>query len=55
MGELSDQPARRVGEQRQPFGELGSRGKIGMGDQAAQYAVEQIDVIGTEAGSPLQE
>ena len=55
MGELPDQPARRVDEQRQPLGELGPRGKIGMGDQAAQYAVEQIDVIGAEIGSPLQE
>ena len=48
MGELPDQPARRVDQQRKPFGEIGARGEFGMRDQAGQHAVEQIDVIGAE-------
>ena len=55
MGELSDQGARRVGQQRKPFGEIGARGEFGMRDQAGQHAVEQIDVIGAESRSALQE
>ena len=55
MGELADQGARRVGEQRKPFGEIGARREFGMRDQAGQHAVEQIDVIGAEIRSALQE
>ena len=48
MGELSDQAARRVGQQRQPLGQIGARVEFGMRDEAGQDAVEQIDVIGAE-------
>ena len=53
--ELADQPARRVGEQRQPLGQIGARGDFGMRDEIDQDAVEQIDVIGPEIRRPLQE
>ena len=55
MRELADQPARRIGEQRQPLGQIGARGEFGMRDQTGQHAVEQIDVIGAEVGGTLQE
>ena len=55
MRELADQPARRVGEQRQPLGQIGARGDFGMRDQAGQDAVEQIDMIGAEIRRALQE
>ena len=55
MGELPDQRARRVDEQRQPLGELGARGEFGMRDEAGQDTVEQIDMIGAETGRTLQE
>ena len=53
--ELSDQAARRVGEQRQPFGQIGARGEFGMRNEAGQNAVEQLDMIGPEIRRPLQE
>ena len=54
MGELPDQGARRVGKQRQPFGEVGACGKFGMRDEAGQDTVEQVDVTGSETGGALQ-
>ena len=42
MGELADQGARRVDQQRKTFGEIGARREFGMRDQTGQYAVEQI-------------
>ena len=47
--------ARRVGEQRQPLGQIGARGDFGMRNEVDQNAVEQIDVIGPEIRGPLQE
>ena len=55
MGELADQTARRVRQQRQAFGQFGALGKFGMRDQAGQDTVEQIDMIGAEARRALQE
>ncbi len=55
MGELVDQAARRIDEQRQPLGQIGARIAFGMRDQAGQHAVEEIDVVGPEAGRALQE
>ena len=55
MRELADQSARRVGEQRQPFGQIGARGEFGMRDEAGQNAVEQLDMIGPEARAPPAE
>ena len=54
MRELADQAARRIGEQRQPFGEIGARGDLGVRDQADQDAVEEIDMIGPEMARALQ-
>ena len=51
---MPDQRARRVGEQRQPFGEIGARGQFGMREQIDQDTVEQIDMIGPEIRGPLQ-
>ena len=53
--ELPDQSARRVGEDRQPLGQIGARGKFGVRNEAGQNAVEQIDVIGPEIRRALQE
>ena len=47
--------ARRVGEERQPLGQIGARGDFGVRNEIDQDAVEQIDVIGPEIGGPLQE
>jgi hypothetical protein len=44
---MSDQSARRVGQERQSLGEIDARGKLGMGNEIDQNAVEQIDVIGS--------
>ena len=55
MCELANQSARRVAQQRQPLGQIGARGKFGMRNEAGQHAIEQIDVIGAEARSTLQE
>ena len=55
MGELADQTARRVRQQRQALGQFGARGEFGMRDEAGQDAVEQIDMIGAEARRALQE
>ena len=54
MRELADQAARRVDQQRQPLGQIGARGELGMGDQAGQHPVEQLDMIGTKMGGALQ-
>ena len=53
--ELPDQRARRVAEQRQPFGQIGARGDFGVRNELGQDAVEQVDVIGPQVGRPLQE
>ncbi len=47
--ELADQTARRVRQHRQPLGQIGARGELGMRDETGQDAVEQIDMIGAEA------
>ena len=52
--ELPDQPARRVGEDRQPFGQIGARGEFGVRDEPDQNAVEQLDMIGPIVRRPLQ-
>ena len=52
--ELPDQPARRVGEDRQPFGQIGTRGEFGVRNEAGQDAVEQLDMIGPVVRRPLQ-
>jgi hypothetical protein len=44
--ELPDQTARRVGEDRQPFGQIGARGEFGVRNEIDQNAVEQVDVVG---------
>ena len=49
---LPDQPARRVGKERQPFGQFGAGGEFGVGNEADQDVVEQIDVIGPEIRGP---
>jgi hypothetical protein len=54
MREPSDQPARRIGEPRQPFGQIGARGDLGVRNQAGQDAVEEIDMIGVEIPRALQ-
>ena len=54
MRELADQAARRVREHRQAFGQFGAVGGFGVGDEAGQDAVEQIDVIGAKARGPLK-
>ena len=53
--ELADQPARRIGQHRQPLGQFGARGKFGMRNETGQDAVEQIDMIGPEVRRALQE
>ena len=53
--ELSDQSARRVGEVRQPFGQIGARGERGMRNEAGQHAVKQLDMLGPEFRRTLQE
>ena len=53
--ELSDQGARRIGELRQPFGEVGAGQDFGIRHQADQDAVKEIDVFGAEMRSALQE
>ena len=53
--ELSDQPARRIGEDRQPFGQIGTHGELGVRNETGQDAVEQLDVVGPEFRRPLQE
>ena len=55
MGELVDQAARRIDEQRQSLGQIGARIALGMRDRAGQHVVEEIDVVGPEAGRALQE
>ena len=50
--ELPDQPARRVGEGGQPFGQFGARGEFGVRNEIEQDAVEQIDMIGPEMRGP---
>ena len=39
--ELTDQAARRVGEERQPFGQIGPRSEFGMWNETDQNAVKQ--------------
>ena len=53
--ELSDQGARRIGELRQPFGEVGAGQDFGIRHQADQDAVKEIDMFGAEMRSALQE
>ena len=53
--ELPDQRARRIAEQRQPFGQIGARGNFGMRNEIDQNSVEQLDMIGPEVRRPLQE
>ena len=53
--ELPDQRARRIAEQRQPFGQIGARGDFGMRDQIDQNSIEQVDMVGPQVRSPLQE
>jgi hypothetical protein len=55
MGELADQTARRVRQQRQALGQFGALVQFGMRDQTGQDAVEQFDMIGTETRRALQE
>src|SRR2546423_8020020 len=55
MGELPDQPARRLDKQREPLGEVSACVEFGMRDEARQDVVEQLDVIGAEIGGTLQE
>ena len=52
---MRDEAAWRVGEDRQPLGQLGTGGGFGVRNEIHQNAVEQIDVIGPEARSPKQE
>ena len=54
MGELADQAARRVRQRRQPLGQFGALGDLGVRDETGQDAVEQIDMIGAEARRTLQ-
>ena len=54
MRELSDQNARRIGEDRQPFRQIGARANFGMWNEVDEDAVKQIDVIGPEMRRPLQ-
>ena len=53
MGELADQTARRVRQQRQALGQFGALGNLGMRDETGQDTVEQIDMIGAEARRAL--
>ena len=53
--ELPDQFTRRIGQSRQPLGQIGALGEFGMRDEAGQHAVEQLDVIGAEVRGTLQE
>jgi len=53
--QLPDKAAWRVGEDRQPLGQIGTGGRFGVRNEVDQNAVEQIDVIGPEARSPKQE
>ena len=52
--ELPDQAARRIRQQRQPFGEIGARGDFGVRHKADQHAVKEVDMLGAEIRSPLQ-
>ena len=40
---------------RQPFGQIGARGNLGVRNEIDQDVVEQVDVIGPQIGRPLQE
>jgi hypothetical protein len=53
--ELPDQGAGGVGEERQPFGQIGPHGEFGMRNEIDQNAVKQVDVIGPESCGALQE
>ncbi len=53
--ELSDQGTRRVAEHGQSFGQIGPRGDFGVRNEIDQNAIEQIDVIGPQTSSSLQE
>ena len=53
--ELPDQGAGGVGEEGQPFGQIGPRGEFGMRNEIDQNAVKQVDVIRSESCSALQE
>ena len=53
--ELPDQGAAGVGEERQPFGQIGPRGEFGMRNEIDQNAVKQVDLIRSESCSALQE
>ena len=53
--ELADQRAWRVAEHGQPFGQIGARGGFGVRHEIDQNAVEQIDMVGPQVRSPLQE
>jgi hypothetical protein len=52
--ELPDQPARRIGNQRQPLCQLNTRGNFGVRNEVDQNTVEQIDVIGPQSSRRLQ-
>ena len=52
--ELPDQSARRIGNERQPLCQLGTRGNFGVRNEVDQGTVEQIDVIGPQSGSRLE-
>ena len=45
----------RIGEDRQPLGQIRARGEFGVRNEIDQKAVEQIDVIGPKMRRPLQE
>ncbi len=52
--ELPDQGARRIGEDRQPLGQIGACGKFGVWNEPGQNAVEQLDMIGPVIRRTLQ-
>src|ERR1700749_488870 len=52
--QLADQIARRVVEQRQALGQHDARAGLGMRDEIAQDAVEQLDVIDMKARRALE-